>query len=182
MDCLVQWGRVKYTKNPAKIDKSAWAVLSGWFVLIISKPCRFICVRLVRCLSDISAMSILLSYKEASNSFLRWIKPFEIQIRLRREFNVKLFIAIFYIYIIYEVCEDLGNEDLLWIYNRFKFVEKFSKWYFVIISWVGETIGKVTISWICIRKFMRWRVFIIQWLKWCPGLLVELDGWNGWEL
>ena len=65
---------------------------------------------LVRCVSEMSAISILLFCKVASSSFLRLIRSLEFQVRIRRELDVKLLVCIFCVYVIYEDCEDLGEE------------------------------------------------------------------------
>lgn len=58
---------------------------------------------LVRCVSEISAISILLFWRVASSSFLWLIRPLEFQVKMRRELDVKLLVYILFVYIIYEV-------------------------------------------------------------------------------
>lgn len=73
----------------------AWAVPSGWLVFRILKPGRLMFDEWVKCVSEIRAIYILLFCRMASNSFLRFIRPFEFYVRMRMDFEVILLVGIF---------------------------------------------------------------------------------------
>lgn len=150
----------------------AWAVPSGWLVLSIWKPGKLKCEEWVKCVYEISAMSILLFWRVAKSSFLCFIRPFEFQVSMRSEFDVMLLIDII---CFYETWEDSGKERYERVNNWFEFINKFEKWNFIVVSRRSFKIRRlVTLSYISIRTWssripIGWMLLVEFWVSWEVG-------------
>lgn len=127
----------------------AYPITSGWLVLKIWKPGR---LKHVRWVFEINSMSILLFCTVASSSFMCLIRPFQFQVRMRRDINVVRLVDNFGFNKGWEDCSEEGNER---IYNWFKFIKKCKEWYSFIVFrrtiWVERL---VTLSYISMRTWV----------------------------
>lgn len=136
---------------------------------------------MIKCVSETSAMSILLFWSMAKISFFWFTWSFEFKVRMRRDFELSLLVSIVNFC---EIWETSGQKGYKRIYDRFKFVEKFKKSAFVVIDWCRIWIGwMVTLSYICIWTwfggvFSGWllmEIFDIGAINWL-AVVVEVFG------
>jgi hypothetical protein len=111
----------------------------------------------------------------AEISFLWFVSPFGFQVRMRRDFDIRLFGIID----ICEIWEDSGKECYERVYDGFEVAEELKKIAFIVIRRYGIRFGRmVTLNYIGIRK---WLLFGPEFSNWELMGLFNVDGGFEWQ-
>jgi hypothetical protein len=97
---------VSWSDDLIMMVASPWAVLSGWHEEKVLYPGKEHFVLYVKCVSEINAMSILLSFKDVIILFRCLIRPLAFQRRMVRDWKVNVLLNI----LSEKTIEDSGEE------------------------------------------------------------------------